>query len=53
MEEEELEADEMSIKTTILPKEEPYNSNKNKHMYKVDSIEDTVLDKLIKTYQIQ
>ena len=53
LEEEEQEAGETSIKITILPKEEPYHSNKNECMYKVDSIEDTVLDELIKSYQTQ
>ena len=53
LEEEEQEADETSIETTIPSKEELYHSNTNECMYKVDSIEDTVLDELIKSYQTQ
>ena len=53
MKEEEQEAVKTAIETTIPPKEEPYHSNTNKCMYKVDSIEDTVLDELIKSYQTQ
>ena len=40
----------MSIETIIPPKEELYNSNTNECMYEVNSIEDTVLDELIKSY---